>query len=264
LLNSIFKYFVEQRYEFIKWIEIGKEIYELLRLRTPPVGVVFSEKDEVPEDAFVPSKYGVQIAVCQAIAFARFTGRTVAMKYEDFACPPSIIFYGLAKGDLKEILVEAGWIKDAECKVDEDSLPKGKYKTFIFGDLTRMKMEPQAILVFGKPAQIGRLIQARTYYGGKVRAELISKAASCFEALNPAMNGDVAISIPGAGDRVFSSIGEDEMIFSMPYGWLEKIVEGLKNAGKGANISYPVTPFVLFTPRFPKSYKEAQQKFEKI
>jgi hypothetical protein len=50
----------------------------------------------------------------------------------------------------------------------------------------------------------------------------------------------------------------------MPYGWLEKIVEGLKNAGKGANISYPVTPFVLFSPRFPKSYKEAQQKFEKI
>jgi uncharacterized protein (DUF169 family) len=248
----------------MKWIETGKEIFELLRLRTPPVGVVFSEKDEVPEGAFVPSEYGVQMAVCQAIAYARFTGRTVAVRYQDFACPPSMIIYGLAKGDLKEILVKAKWIKDAECKVDEEFLPKGKYKTFIFGDLTKMQIEPQAVLVYGKPAQIGRLVQAKTYFGGKVKAELFAKAATCFEALGPAMNGDVAISIPGAGDRVFSSIGEDEMIFSMPYDWMEKIVEGLKNAGKGANISYPVIPFLFFTPRFPKIYREVQEKFEKI
>jgi uncharacterized protein (DUF169 family) len=248
----------------MKWIEIGKEIHDLLRLRTPPVGVVLSEKDEVPEGAFSPGKYGVQMAVCQAVALARFTGRTVAMKYEDFACPPSMIIYGLVKGDLKEILVKAQWIRDAECKVEENFLPKGKYKTFIFGDLTNMQMEPQAILVFGKPAQIGRLIQAKTYYGGKVKAELFAKAATCFEALNPALNGDVAISIPGAGDRVFSSIGEDEMIFSMPYEWLEKIAEGLKNAGKGVNVSYPVIPFLFFSPRFPKIYREAQERFEKI
>jgi uncharacterized protein (DUF169 family) len=248
----------------MKWIETGKEIFDLLRLRTPPVGVVFSEKDEVPEGAFVPSEYGVPMAVCQAIAYARFTGRTVAVRYQDFACPPSMIIYGLVKGDLKEILVKAKWIKDAECKVDEEFLPKGKYKTFIFGDLTKMQVEPQAVLIFGKPAQIGRLIQAKTYFGGKIKAELFSKAASCFEALGPAMNGEVAISIPGAGDRVFSSIGEDEMIFSMPYEWMDKIVEGLKNAGKGANISYPVIPFMFFTPRFPKIYREVQEKFEKL
>jgi uncharacterized protein (DUF169 family) len=248
----------------MKWTEAGKEIFDLLRLRTPPVGVVFSEKKEAPEGAFVPSEYKVPMAVCQAIAYARFTGRTVALRYQDFACPPSMIIYGLVKGDMKEILVKAKWVKDAECEVNEEFLPKGKYKMFVFGDLTKMQVEPQAVLIFGKPAQIGRLIQAKTYFGGKVKAELISKAASCFEALGPAMNGDVAISIPGAGDRVFSSIGEDEMIFAMPYGWVEKIVEGLKNAGKGANISYPIIPFMFFTPRFPKIYREIQEKFEKL
>lgn len=247
----------------MKWNEIGKEICELLKLRTPPVGVVLSERDEVPDGAFVPSRYGVQMAVCQAIAFARFTGRTVAMKYEDFACPPSMIVYGLVKGDIKEILVKAQWIKDAECEVNEEFLPKGQYKTFIFADLTKMQRQPQAVLIFGRPAQIGRLIQAKTYHGGKVKAELFAKAASCFEALGPAVKGDVTISIPGAGDRVFSSIGEDEMIFSTPYEWLDKIVEGLKDAGKGANVSYPVIPFLFFTPRFPKAYREAQEKFER-
>ena len=248
----------------MKWNETGKEIYDLLRLRTPPVGVVFSECDDVPEDAYLPSKYGAQMAVCQAIAFARFTERTVAMRYDDFACPPSMIIYGIAKGNLKEILTKARWIKDEECKVDDDFLPQGKYKTFIFGSMNKMNIQPQAVLIFGKPAQIGRLIQAKTYFGGKIKAELFSKAASCFEALDPALKGEAGISIPGAGDRVFSAISEDEMIFSMPYEWSEKIVEGLKSAGKAVNMTYPIPPFVLFTPRFPKIYKEAQEKFERV
>jgi len=248
----------------MKWNDTGAEIYELLRLRTPPVGVVFSNSVEVPEDAFVPSKHGVQMAVCQAIAFARFAERTVVMKYDDFACPPSMIIYGLAKGDLKEILVKAGWIKDAECKVEEEFFSKGQYKTFIFGSMNKMKLQPQAILIFGRPAQIGRLIQARTYFGGKIKVELFSKAATCYEALAQAIKGEVGVSIPGAGDRVFSAIEEDEMIFAMPYEWADRIVEGLKNAGKNINMSYPIMPFLFYSPRFPKIYKEAQEKFEKV
>jgi hypothetical protein len=78
------------------------------------------------------------------------------------------------------------------------------------------------------------------------------------------MKGEAAISIPGAGDRVFSAIEEDEMIFAAPYEWLDKITEGLRSAGKGINISYPIVPFLFYTPRFPKIYKEAQEKFERF
>jgi len=248
----------------MKWNEIGKKILELLKLRTPPVGVIFSEKDELPSNAFIPSKYGIKMAVCQAIAFTRFTGRTVALKFEDFGCPPSTVLYGLMEGNLKELFVKVGWIKNAECKAEIECLPPGKYKTFIFGDLTKMEIEPQAILIFGKPAQIGRLIQAGTYFGGKIKAELLAKAASCHEALFPAMKGEMTISVPGAGDRVFAGLDEDEMIFSMPYDWVEKIIEGLKNAGKGANVSYPVIPYLFFTPRFPKTYIELLEKFKKV
>ncbi|MBO8181398.1 MAG: DUF169 domain-containing protein [Archaeoglobus sp.] len=254
------------------WNEKGKELFQILRLRTPPVGVHFSEKDEVPEGAFRPSKYGMKMAVCQAIGFARFTGRTVAMKFEDFGCPPSMVVYGLVRGDLKEelrnILVKAGWFESESAEelaeMPENFLPQGKYKTFIFGDLTKMNVEPQAILIFGNSAQIGRLIQAKTYYGGVVKAELIAKTASCSEALFPALNGEPSVSIPGAGDRAYGGLDEDEAIFSMPYSWVDKIIDGLKKAGKGANVGYPVSPFLFFTPRFPKMYKEFMEKLEKI
>ena len=188
----------------------------------------------------------------------------MALRYEDFACPPSLIVCGLAEGDLKEILLKAQWIKDAGCEVDENFFPKGKYKTFVFGDVTKMQIQLEAILVFGNPAQVGRLIQARTHFGGKIGTALFSKTSSCFEALGPAINGEVAISIPGAGDRAFSGISEDEMIVAMPYEWMERIVEGLRNTGKGVGLSYPIASFLFFTPKFPKLYREAQEKFMKI
>ncbi|NHW23435.1 MAG: hypothetical protein HA489_04185 [Archaeoglobales archaeon] len=63
--------------------------------------------------------------------------------------------------------------------------------------------KPDVIQVFGNPEQIGRLIQAKTYFGGYVKATLTAKTASCAEAVLPALNGEVTVAIPGAGDRVF-------------------------------------------------------------
>ncbi len=126
-----------------------------------------------------------------------------------------------------------------------------------------MLEKPDAVLIFGTPAQVGRLIQAKTYFGGTVKAELTAKTASCAEALLPALEGEVTISVPGAGDRVFAAVQETEMIFAMPYDWVDRILEGLERAGKGANISYPPPPFLMFTPRFPKRYRETAEKFQR-
>lgn len=71
----------------MEWNERAMEISNLLKLRTPPVGVRFFEDDYRPDGVFTPSKYGVKMAVCQAIAFARYIGRTVALTPRDFACP---------------------------------------------------------------------------------------------------------------------------------------------------------------------------------
>lgn len=248
----------------MEWNEKGKKILELLRLRTPPIGVKFFENSIKIENAFKPSKHNLKFTVCQAIAFARFNGRSVVLEADDFACPPAMLIYGVAVYEsLKEILVSAKWLKDSSCDFEEIKLPPGKFKTFLFGDLTKMEERPDAVLIFANPEQVGRLIQAKTFFGGTVNASLTSKTATCAEALLPALKGEVTIAIPGAGDRVFSAIDENELIFAMPYEWIDKIIEGLENAGKGANVSYPVQRFLLFTPRFPKTYREIAEKFKK-
>lgn len=248
----------------MEWNVNGAKIVGMLKLRTPPVGVKFFENEVEVENAFKPSKHGLKFAVCQAIAFARYTGREVVLTAEDFACPPAKLIYGVAAYEsLKEILVSAKWLKDESCDFPDKKLPTGKFKAFLFGDLTKMKEKPDVILIFANPEQVGRLIQAKTFFGGTVNASLTAKMASCAEALFPALEGDVTIAVPGAGDRVFAGIDENELIFAMPYDWLEKIIEGLENAGRGANVSYPVQRFLFFTPRFPKTYREIEGRFRK-
>ncbi|MEM0331269.1 MAG: DUF169 domain-containing protein, partial [Archaeoglobaceae archaeon] len=80
----------------------------------------------------------------------------------------------------------------------------------------------------------------------KLPAELTANMTSCAEALIPAINGEVAIAVPGAGDRVFSGLDESEMIFAMPYSWIDRILEGLEKAGKGGEcrISSKSVPFL--------------------
>lgn len=166
---------------------------------------------------------------------------------------------GVEQG-LREIMAGANWIKNSDCEIPK-KLDR-KYRTFVFGDMTKMVEEPEVVLIFATPAQVGRLIQATTYHGGTIKAELSAKTASCAEALFPALSGDVTISVPGAGDRVFAAIDESEMIFAMPYEWTDRIIDGLKNAGRGANVSYPPPPFLLFTPVFPRNYREIVEKFK--
>ncbi|MEG9194128.1 MAG: DUF169 domain-containing protein [Candidatus Methanoglobus sp.] len=123
-----------------------------------------------------------------------------------------MLIYGVAVYDsIKDILISAKWLKDPECEYEERKLPAGKYRAPLFGDLTKMQEKPDVIQVFGNPEQIGRLIQAKTYFGGYVKATLTAKTASCAEAVLPALNGEVTVAIPGAGDRVFSALESDEL-----------------------------------------------------
>ena len=247
------------------FVEIAKKFMELLRLRTKPLGIKFLEKPEFPGDVFRPSKYGLKIAVCQGITFARKGNRIVGLTLEDVNCPPAQILYRWADYDFSEIILKGKFANNIENAKEQlkraPKLPFGRYKAVLIAQLDMMPLEPDVVAVFGSPAQIARLIQAVCYWESSLDTSLQSKFASCVEAIIPALNGKTAIAIPGAGDRVFAGLDDDEMVFSFHYSKISQIIEGLEKAGSGAGIAYPPTTYMFFEPRFPKFYREAQKEF---
>ncbi len=248
------------------WISAAEKIEGNLRLKTPVVGIKFLHRPDFPEGCFRPSERGLKMAMCQAISFARRHERVVGVTIEDMNCPPAQILYGWAQYDFSEVVVEAGFARDAEvAKKQMEAIPKlefGRYRAVLISPLRIMTEEPDVAVIFGNPAQIGRLIHARAYYGGEVDARLQGKFASCGEAvIDPFIAKDCTIAVPGAGDRIYGAIEDDEMIFGLHVSWLERISEGLELAGRGAGITYPPRVNLFFEPRFPRFYREAQKMF---
>ena len=115
----------------MKLVEPTKKFMELLRLRTKPLGVKFLEKAEFPEGVFRPSKYGLKIAVCQGITFARKGNRIVGLTLEDVNCPPAQILYGWADYDFSEVILKGKFANSIEVAKEQlnraPKIPFGKY-----------------------------------------------------------------------------------------------------------------------------------------
>ena len=248
------------------WVGAAEKIEANLRLKTPVVGVKFLQKPDFPEGCFRPSERGFKMAMCQAISFARRHGRSVGITLEDMNCPPAQILYGWAQYDFSEVVVAVGFARDIEAaRKQMEAIPKldfGRYRAVLVSPIRLMTEEPDVAVIFGNPAQISRLIHARAYYGGEVEAKLQGKFATCGEAvIDPFLAEDCTVAVPGAGDRIYGAIDDDEMLFGLHISWLERIAEGLGLAGRGAGITYPPRTNLFFEPRFPKFYREAQKKF---
>ncbi len=75
------------------WNKYGEELRKCLILRTSPIAAKMLEKEtDIPKEAIRPKKdRGYHIAQCQAFAFSRRDGTTVAMPKEDHWCPTALI-----------------------------------------------------------------------------------------------------------------------------------------------------------------------------
>ncbi len=238
-----------------KWMNIGKDLEEILRPKTYPLAVKLMDESEFPERTRRPDE---KTAICQAITISRRFGWTMGITEEDCGCPGASLVYGWAKttdeSPLAQFFYMAGYAADeavAQKIVDNlDRLPPGKYGGLVISPLTRTKIVPDLILVFGNPAQIMRLLQGALYNKGeKLKSEMAGIFASCTNGIIRTFNtGECQVIIPGNGDRVFAGTNDDEMLFTIPAEKAEEIVNGMKAQGFA---KYPIPVSLQVPPPFP-------------
>ena len=126
----------------------------------------------------------------------------------------------------------------------------------VLAPLTKGLFEPDAVVIYGNPAQIMRLSQAWAHRQGQRANGRFGGKVECSEYLiAPFKLQEPRVVIPGMGDRIFSMTQDDEMVFSLPGRGLQELVQGLKEAGDKIGARYPVTFYQNFQPEFPKPHK---------
>ena len=238
------------------WKYIGKTLEELLRPQTYPLAVKFvKDKSKFPDKT---RRLEQKIAICQALTISRRYGWTLGITEQDSACPAVTIAYGwppiIDEQRLTQFFLGVGYASDetaAKTIVENlDRLEPGKYGGVVISPLTRTRIVPDVILVYGNPAQIMRLIQGAMYKEGtKVKSEMAGVTGSCISGISRTfITDEYQVVIPGNGDRVFAGTYDNEMLFTIPAAKAEELIVGMK-AQRVAK--YPIPMSLVMPPQFP-------------
>lgn len=169
---------------------------------------------------------------------------------EDNACPGSNLAYGWPTAEdeslREQFFLFAGYVSDEagakKIVAEIDRMPAGECAEMVISFLTRTKIIPDVILVYGNPAQMMRLIQGAMFKEGKrVKSDLSGMVAPCTGGILRALNtGEYQVAILVNGDRVFAGSQDDEMLFAIPGLKAEEIIEGMR-AQHFAKYPIPIT-----------------------
>lgn len=248
-----------------------RELQSYVRPQTFPVAIRMLRPDEpIPERARRPARdFGKLSMSCQVIDMARRHGWTIALTREDHICSLGITAIGFDRplpvytvGTLCEGMYtetkEAGQRSEAAI----DKFAPGEYTCLLVAPLERATFEPHVVCVYANPAQVMRLTQAALWKRGGRLASSFEGRAVCADIIVTTMQtGEPQVILPCSGDRIFGQTQDHEMAFSIPWGRMEEIIEGLRGTHQGG-IRYPITQFMEYEARLPPRYMEVNRLWD--
>src|SRR5688572_13482319 len=245
-----------------------RELQTYIRPQTFPVAIRMLKPGEpIPDRARRPARDFKKLSMsCQVIDMSRRYGWMIALTREDHICSLGITAIGFDRplpiynvGTLCEGMYtetkEAGQRSEAAI----DKFAPGEYETLLVAPLDRATFEPHVVCVYANPAQVMRLTQAALWKRGGRLASSFEGRAVCADIIVTTMQTQQPqVILPCSGDRIFGQTQDHEMAFSIPWAWMDDIVEGLRGT-HGGGIRYPITQFMEYEAKLPPRYMEANR-----
>jgi uncharacterized protein (DUF169 family) len=202
---------------------------------------------------------------------ARRWGRILAASAEDINCTPCLAALGLKQmartGALADYFMEMGYFDNAalaeRAEADLGVLPPGQFAAICFFPLHLAPVDPDAVMVYGSPAQMSRLAAGFLYHTGGHIESRTTLGISCLSALKPIFTGKPAYVHPGRGERILAGTDEGEMLFTFPAASGEALIDGLRQThARGSR--YPVQSYLIYEPPLLDPMKRLAEKLTDV
>jgi len=231
------------------------------RFLTTPVAVKLARQGEsLPGKVKYPlNDLGNRLSVCQGMSIARTFGWTMAFRDEDHACPIPRVFMGHIKPDtfLEGSLGEYYQDQESYMKEMEASYPRWPLNSFAeiwLAPVNRCAFEPDAVVAYGNPAQIGRMVQAAIYVtGAPVQSQSIGGVACSEQIARTILTGEPQIVVAGGGERILALTQDHEASFALPAQMVEAFAAALAETHK-QGVRYPTRSWLTFGATMPPNF----------
>lgn len=249
-------------------LAIDEAIARYLRPPTFPLAVrMLAHAAEAPAAARHPRRdTGGRLTLCQAIGICRRQAHSIVLSREDVGCPNALFYLGFAtppdeywQGRIP--FTPANQSDEARARRSKALafLPVGAYGAVLIEPLVKASAEPALILIYGRPAQMMRIVQAATFRGGEPFPISAAGGGSCSsEIVRPLLDDQIVMTLPGNGERIFGLTQDDEMACSIPMSRVDVVIEGLKETHAGGQ-RYPIPAFGSADPPMPPAYEALLQ-----
>ena len=242
-----------------------------VRPQTFPVAIRMLRADEpIPERAKRPARdFGKLSMNCQVIDMARRYGWMIALTRDDHICSLGITAFGFdrpthlyASGTLCEGMYTETREAGARSEAAVDKFAPGEYACLLVCPLDRCTFEPHLVVVYANPAQVMRLTQAALWKrGGRLTSSFQGRIVCADIVVTTMQTGEPQVILPCSGDRIFGQTQDHEMAFTIPWGKMGEIIEGLEGTHKGG-IRYPITQFLEYEAKLPPRYMEVNRLWD--
>lgn len=241
-----------------EYVVKGAELKNSLSLQRL-VGLKFCKSiDEIPPKARRPLRdFKYHMCICQAINQARTVGFTIGLDLEDNFCLAGASVFGLTEFAYS-FYPQHVRDQEAACNVDaifrerDDLLPKGIYKAIVVSPFDRLQIEPDIILAYGTPGQVGRIGKSFTWYGDTVSA-LYFGGLGCSAIVLAFVQQKPIMCIPAGGEKVLAGTNDNEMSIVFPAARLDDVLVGFK--GTQRMLPFPTICSTLMNePSVPEDY----------
>jgi uncharacterized protein (DUF169 family) len=241
----------------------ARKLEALLRLQSLPIALkMLKSNDEIPTDAKRPLKdMGFHLNFCQALAFSRRHGLTVAQMKEDMWCFEPVVGFGFTRPPQRFLdgynrypssarTLEAGsaWARN---------MPRfdcGKYCGVLTAPLQKATFEPDIFIIYGAPAKMTQIMLAKNWLDGRDISPILSSHAACvYYVVPPIQEKTWHMSLPCGGDLRRAASEDYNMVFSAPIEILNDLLLGLRAMKKqGFGLPLRLTPSIEYP--LPKNY----------
>jgi uncharacterized protein (DUF169 family) len=223
--------------------EYGKELERMFKLRSLPIALKFFEKaEDVPREALYPKRdLGGHMSVCQAWAYTRMKGLTIAMKKEDHWCWNPLIGYGCVEclpgqPQFEEVIKYISipdHDKATEFFKNFPRLPMDKYEAVVTAPLATASFVPDVVLIYAEVAKINHMVRCIKSATGNYVSSVFDGIDSCIYATVPSFQkNEYRITFPDPGDRERARARDDEVILTVPGQRMKEFMDAVEQADR--------------------------------
>jgi uncharacterized protein (DUF169 family) len=233
------------------WSSLISRLFQLLRLKTAPIGIKLFEKKEN-----LASIERIRIAqhtltACQIIGQAARLNWTVGATLASLNPGTCGVVLGFAPRDEEWLSGKSNvgvWFKTIEDSAAHQqslaSVPYGRFEAMAASPLVADRLAvPDTCLIYAAPGQMIMFICGLQWAGYEKLEWSVSGESACGDSWGRALvTRKPSLAIPCFPERRYGGVMDDELLMALPPEYLVKALDGMEHLSRNG-FRYPIAPY---------------------